>query len=533
MTNVLLVDDDKNLLPMAKILLENQEPSFMVTTSTSAKDAFVKLAEAQFDVIISDYKMPEMNGLAFLKILRGESNLTPFIMFTGQGREEVAIDALNLGANYYLMKGADTRSTFGELAHIIRQLAEHKQTEEALRESEERFSKAFQLSPQSIVISRLSDGQILEVNKALVSTTGYSREELIGNTTDELGLVRAEDRERGKRIFQKQGSLSNFEAPFFTKTDEKRIGSFSGEIISIRDELCIIQVIDDITDSRLAEKALRRERDRMQQYLDTAGVNIDVLDAQGNIVLINKKGCEVLGYDNETELLGKNWIDTFRAEKDREGVKRAYRALMAGELDLITHYESSIIAKNGEERLISWHHRLLTDESGAITGILSSGTDITEKKRKEEENKQLLLQLEQINRELAKTNQDLLESEELFTQFMDHVPAAAFIKDSDGITLFANQYLNDVFGGGTWIGKTTEELFPAEIAQKMIAADQKALEEGLQIIVEELLEKNNVINTYQTYKFPINRADKANLLGGIAINITEQKNAEMMLKESQ
>ncbi|MHA2497890.1 MAG: PAS domain-containing protein, partial [Candidatus Hodarchaeales archaeon] len=443
------------------------------------------------------------------------------------------MDALNLGANYYLMKGAHARSTFGELAHIIRQVTGHKQTEEALRESEERFSKAFQLSPQPIIISRLSDGQILEVNEALVRTTGYNREELIGTTSVGGGLVRAEDRDIVKRIFQEQGSLRNFEANFFTKTGEKRIGLFSGEIISIRDELCIIYVVNDITGSKLAEDALRRERDRMQQYLDTVGVLLDVLDTQGNIVLINKKGCEVLGYDNEAELLGKNWIDTCREEEDREGVKLAYNALMTGELDLLTHYESPIITKDGEKRLISWHHSLLTDETGAISGILSSGTDITEEKAKEDENIRLLRQLEQTNRELAKANQDLRESQELFAQFMDHLPAAAFIKDSDGKTLFANQYLKDAFGGETWIGKTTAELFPKEIAQQMIAADQKALNEGLQIITEELLDKQNAANTYQTYKFPIKQSNAVNLLGGFAINITDQKITERKLKESQ
>ncbi|MHA2272507.1 MAG: PAS domain S-box protein, partial [Candidatus Hodarchaeales archaeon] len=257
------------------------------------------------------------------------------------------------------------------------------------------------------------------------------------------------------------------------------------------------------------------------------------LDTQGNIVLINKKGCEVLGYDNEAELLGKNWIDTCREEKDREWVKRGYQALMTGELDLVTDYEDTIITKDGKKRLISWHHSLLTDETGAISGILSSGTDITEKKAKEEENIRLLHQLEQTNRELAKANQDLRESQELFAQFMDHLPAAAFIKDSDGKTLFANQYLKDVFGGEAWIGKTTAELFPTEIAQHMIAADQKALNEGLQIITEELLDKYNAAKTHQTYKFPIKQSNAANLLGGIAIDITDQKDAERMLKESQ
>ncbi|MFX1513249.1 MAG: PAS domain S-box protein, partial [Promethearchaeota archaeon] len=133
----------------------------------------------------------------------------------------------------------------------------------------------------------------------------------------------------------------------------------------------------DITERKKAERTLRRERDRAQQYLDTAGVLIDALDTEGNITLINKKGCEVLGYNNETELLGKNWIDTFRSEEDREMVKELYKAVMTGEMDLVEEYEDSLITKNGEKRYISWHHSLIRDDMGTITGILSSGNDIT------------------------------------------------------------------------------------------------------------------------------------------------------------
>ncbi|MFW9917312.1 MAG: PAS domain S-box protein, partial [Candidatus Thorarchaeota archaeon] len=417
MTNVLLVDDDENFIDVAKMHLEDQEPSFMLTTSNSAEEAFIKLAETQYDVIISDYKMPKMNGLAFLKSLRERDNSTPFIMFTGQGREEVAMDALNLGADYYLMKGADAKSTFGELAHIIRQVAEHKRIEEALRESEELFSKAFQLSPQPIVISRLSDGLILEVNEALVRTGGYSREDLIGHTSVGRGLIRTEVRERLKEIFQEQGALRNFEASFFTQTGEERLGSFSGEVINLGDELCLIIVVDDITERKQAEEAVRRERDLIQQYLDTVGVILDVLDRQANIVMINKKGCEVLGYDNDAELLGKNWIDTVRAEDDREAVRELYKALMEGDLNLIERYEDTIITRTGEERVISWHHSLLRDESGGVSGILSSGTDITDQKRAETA---------------------LQESEETLRKIIDAIPVGISITSPEGQVIEAN-----------------------------------------------------------------------------------------------
>ncbi|MFX0094838.1 MAG: PAS domain S-box protein, partial [Candidatus Hodarchaeota archaeon] len=132
-----------------------------------------------------------------------------------------------------------------------------------------------------------------------------------------------------------------------------------------------------------------------------------------------------------------------------------------------------------------------------------------------------------------KMEEELRESEELFSQFMDQLPAAAFIKDKESRTLFANKYAKEVCGGDQWIGKTAMELFPAETARKMIADDQKALTEGLQIITEELRDVNNVLNIYQTYKFPIKRKAKPNLLGGIAVDITERLQREEKIRESE
>ena len=74
----------------------------------------------RYDAIISDYQMPEMDGITFLKELKASGNTTPFIIFTGRGREEVAIEALNEGADFYLQKGGEPKSQFAELAHKIR-----------------------------------------------------------------------------------------------------------------------------------------------------------------------------------------------------------------------------------------------------------------------------------------------------------------------------------------------------------------------------------------------------------------------------
>ncbi|MHA1461664.1 MAG: response regulator, partial [Candidatus Heimdallarchaeota archaeon] len=127
--NILLVDDEEALLEASKLYLENLSEKFQIYPINSAKKALEKLSSTAYDIIISDYQMSEMNGLEFLAELRSVGNETPFIIFTGKGREEVAIQALNLGADYYLQKGGETRSQFRELVNLIEKLVEKKQTD--------------------------------------------------------------------------------------------------------------------------------------------------------------------------------------------------------------------------------------------------------------------------------------------------------------------------------------------------------------------------------------------------------------------
>ena len=104
MYSLLYVDDEPGLLEIGKLFLE-VNGDFSVTTINSASAALDLLKEENFAAIISDYQMPEMNGITFLKKLKASGNTTPFIIFTGKGREEVVIEALNEGADFYLQKG--------------------------------------------------------------------------------------------------------------------------------------------------------------------------------------------------------------------------------------------------------------------------------------------------------------------------------------------------------------------------------------------------------------------------------------------
>jgi PAS domain S-box-containing protein len=128
---ILYVDDDEVLLDVAKEFLEFSG-SMQVDIALSVSDARQAMVEKEYDAIISDYQMPIENGIDFLKKLRAENDHIPFILFTGRGREEVVIEALNSGANFYIQKGGDPRAQFAELQHKVTEAVKQKKAEEEL-----------------------------------------------------------------------------------------------------------------------------------------------------------------------------------------------------------------------------------------------------------------------------------------------------------------------------------------------------------------------------------------------------------------
>ena len=139
--SVLYVDDEPDLLDLGKIFLE-RTGDFRVTIATGVNEALSAMEGSEFETIISDYQMPGMDGIGFLKHLRSHGNKTPFILFTGRGREEVAIEALNNGADFYLQKGGDPKAQFAELAHKVRQAILLNQTGKELHRSHQELSRA-------------------------------------------------------------------------------------------------------------------------------------------------------------------------------------------------------------------------------------------------------------------------------------------------------------------------------------------------------------------------------------------------------
>lgn len=144
----------------------------------------------------------------------------------------------------------------------------------------------------------------------------------------------------------------------------------------------------DLENARRAEERQQRmledQRQRMKSYLDLAGAIMVAIDAEGRIELVNRKGLDLLGYGDDSELLGRDWFETCVPEGIRSEVRRVFDRILSGDLEPVEYYENPVMTSGGEQRLIAWHNSLLRDSMGGITASLSSGEDVTERRAAEE-----------------------------------------------------------------------------------------------------------------------------------------------------
>lgn len=262
---------------------------------------------------------------------------------------------------------------------------------------------------------------------------------------------------------------------------------------------------------RRAEQAAQRGHDITQKYLQVVGTIIVALDADGTITLLNRKACEVLGYE-EHELVGKDWFTTCLPQRVRSEARAIFDRLIAGEIEPAEYFENPILTRSGEERLVSWHNSVLTDEAGRIIGTLSSGEDVTERRRAEAL---------------------LLESEEKYRNLVERANDGIIIVQ-DGLIKYLNRYWAETWGG------TIEEILntpvfdyvhPESRAQVMARYEQRLAGLDVPPVYEVTLlrkdgsslhaELNAGVITYQ--------GRPADLV--IVRNITERKRAEEALAQ--
>jgi CheY-like chemotaxis protein len=178
MITVLLIDDEPSILDVTRIFLE-RTGAFSVETTLSGAEALEKIDSMNYDVIISDYEMPGMNGIELLKALKSRGVDVPFIIFTGKGREVVAVEALTYGATYYLQKGGEPRAQFAVLGNMIEQAVQKKRAEDETRLSNLRLADIVNFLPDPTFAINCK-GTVIAWSTAIEKMTGVNAVDIIG-----------------------------------------------------------------------------------------------------------------------------------------------------------------------------------------------------------------------------------------------------------------------------------------------------------------------------------------------------------------
>jgi len=330
MYRILYVDDDPGLLDIGKLFLE-EKGQFSVDTSLSASAGLDLLALANYDAVISDYQMPGMDGIEFLKKVRTSGNTIPFILFTGRGREEVVIQALNEGADFYLQKGGEPVSQFTELAHKIRQSVQKRQAELMIRDHERREAEIINFLPDA-TFAIDTHGKVIAWNRAIEEMTGIPAGEIIGKADYEYALPFYHERRpvtvdlvlhddpavAGKYPVMKKDGNSRFSEIYIPHLNKGRgahlwftasplydtAGNLTGAIESIR----------DITERVRAKEALNLEKQRIESLLSLSRMDTWT-DAEISTQVIEdaiRLTGSTIGYlatvnDDESVITMQNW----------------------------------------------------------------------------------------------------------------------------------------------------------------------------------------------------------------------------------
>ncbi|MBF0295011.1 MAG: PAS domain S-box protein [Magnetococcales bacterium] len=260
-----------------------------------------------------------------------------------------------------------------------------------------------------------------------------------------------------------------------------------------------------------ATQTIQKERDRATQYLDLVGGIIVEIDREERVTLINRAGCELLGHQEEQEILGRNWFDDFLPDDNRAAMRAVFHQYLDGlsPPSLPSIFENAIRRKDGSQRHILWHNRLLFDKTPRS---LSHGIDITERREAE---------------------QRLLDTQRLFDAIIDNSQAIIFIKSPDGRFLLVNRRCEQLLNlsNEQLRGRKDTDVFPPDVAQHLRANDQDTLALGRVEREERIPLPDGSHRDYLALKFALKDEDgNPFAVCGIATDITELKRIQANLQ---
>jgi PAS domain S-box-containing protein len=289
---------------------------------------------------------------------------------------------------------------------LHRQFRRRAVIEEGLRESEEKFAAAFRASPVALTITTM-DGKVVEANQTFCSLIGYTREELLGKTSIDIGIFTTETRQEWADSLRRGGGwLPNVEKTFLDRHGASRIVLYSVETITFHGAPHLLTTCQEITERKRTEEALRHEHDLLHALMDNIPDGIYFKDVGSRFTRINKAHATLLGISTPEGAVDKTDFDFYAAEFAQEAYGDEQRIVKTGK-PLVGKVEL-LKWPSGQERWVSATKVPIHDQAGQVTGMVGITRDITDLKRAEEA---------------------LRASEERFQQLADAIDEVFFLLD--------------------------------------------------------------------------------------------------------
>jgi PAS domain S-box-containing protein len=412
---VLHVDDDVGFLEVSKLILAT-ENNFEVDYATSVDEALRKIETHPYDAVVCDFEMPLKNGLDFLKELREKNNQIPFILFLGRGREDIAVAALNLGADSYLNKTGSPEAVFCELAHAINNTVEQKRSAQLLVASESKYRMLVEKSLQGIMIVQDAPLRVIFVNESMGKMMGYSCEELTSIPSSEVGtLIYQADRsiffDRFRNLLGGKKADKTFEFRGMRKDGSIVWIEALATPIKYNGQPAMQAMLLDITERKKAEEVLRKSEEKHRELANFLPEIVFETDLSGKITFFNQRVLEITGFTQEEFENGMNLL-SFVVPEEREKAKVYMEKSIAGQNCGANEY--TFLRKNGSTFVAFFRTALLISET-KVRGLRGIIVDITERKQMENKLEQYSKHLEELietrTKELKETQQLLVESE--------------------------------------------------------------------------------------------------------------------------
>lgn len=558
MIRVLCVDDEPYIRDICRIFLCSQG-DIQVDTADSAEAALEMHAREQYDAIVSDYLMAGMDGIDLLRHLRTKGDDTPFIIFTGKGREEVAIQALNAGADFYIQKGGDPKAQFVELTHKIRHAVARKRAERAAVTAATVWERTFDAVPDMIALIDC-EYRIMRVNAALASRTGSSPDALRGRRCYEvfhakdspppecpLERILRENVSKGSETFGEVriphlGGV--FEVSISPLTDE------SGKTIGL------IHVLHEITGKWQAEQKLKQEHEELlktyerlvlyeeelhQSYeklkknqdalqerevlyrtiFENTGTATVLIEEDTTISLANSEFERLAGLPRE-EIEGRKSWTAFVAKEDLEWMREQHRLRREDPGKAMRHYEFRFVRVDGETRHIYLTIELIPGTKKSIASL----QDITELERSMEELRRKHEKLVRVEEELrqsytalVKSQLALQEQEKSLSILIRALPDLVIRSDRGGRISYVSACIGDHLGlePDECLGRQISELpLPSAFTFPLDAAIHDAISKAKSVEMELKLEQGRGSKIYDVRVIP-ELDEEGGIFGGFVL----------------